>query len=110
MSRHERQLAVHRANWTKALKFSKCRKCGGKILETEMPNVVCNQCSTKYTLAIQVGLIRLSSKLIEQKDQETMITKEVTKEKEVIVKVRCPYCKGLHDETLNFCPYCGARV
>jgi len=33
--------------------------------------------------------------------------KEIIKEKEVIVKVRCPYCHNLYDETLNRCPHCG---
>jgi uncharacterized Zn-finger protein len=105
MSRHEKQLASQRANWERALKFSRCPKDGAKILEISMPNVVCSKCSTKYTLAIQVGLIRLSSKLIEQPNEE----KIVTKEKEVIVKIRCPYCHGLFDETLNNCPHCGAH-
>jgi hypothetical protein len=36
--------------------------------------------------------------------------KEIIKEKEVIVKVRCPYCAKLYDETENQCPYCsGSR-
>ena len=105
MPRHERQLAEHRANWTRALKFSKCPKCGGKILEIDMPDVVCGQCSTKYTLAIQVGWT-IKSQLIEQQNEEKIFTKE----REVIVKVRCPYCKGLFDETLNSCPNCGAHV
>jgi hypothetical protein len=33
---------------------------------------------------------------------------EIVKEKEVIVKVRCPYCHKLYDETANACPNCGA--
>jgi hypothetical protein len=48
----------------------------------------------------------MSSQLIEQKNEQQIITKE----KEVIVKVRCPYCKGLYNETLNTCPNCGAHV
>ena len=34
--------------------------------------------------------------------------KEIMKEKEVIVKIRCPYCHHLYDETLDACPNCGA--
>ncbi len=34
--------------------------------------------------------------------------KEIIKEKEVIVKIRCPYCRHLYDETLDACPNCGA--
>jgi ribosomal protein L32 len=106
MTRYERQLADQRENWKRALKFAKCPKCGAKILEINMPNVVCSQCSTRYVLAIQVGLFRLSSKLIEQKEEEKVITKE----KEVIVKIRCPYCHALYDETLDKCPNCGAHM
>jgi hypothetical protein len=35
--------------------------------------------------------------------------REIIREKEVIVKIRCPYCNGAYDETLNECPHCGAR-
>ena len=35
--------------------------------------------------------------------------KEVVKEKEVIVKIRCPYCSHLYDETLDRCPHCGGK-
>jgi hypothetical protein len=37
---------------------------------------------------------------------------EVVKEKEVvmqIIKVRCPYCGNLYDETLEKCSTCGAN-
>jgi hypothetical protein len=35
--------------------------------------------------------------------------KEIIREKEVIVKIRCPYCSGVYDETLDECPHCGAK-
>lgn len=35
--------------------------------------------------------------------------KEIIREKEVIVKVKCPYCQGLYNETLDKCPRCGAK-
>jgi signal recognition particle GTPase len=41
---------------------------------------------------------------------ESNITKEIIKEKEVIVKIRCAYCRNLFNETLNKCPTCGAAV
>ncbi len=40
---------------------------------------------------------------------EKIVTKEIIKEKQVIVKIRCPYCKNLYEETLDKCPHCGAR-
>jgi len=35
--------------------------------------------------------------------------KEIIKEKEVVVKVRCPYCGKLYDEVLDTCPHCGGK-
>jgi len=37
-------------------------------------------------------------------DQEAAV-----KEKEIIAKVRCPYCANLYDETLDKCPHCGGH-
>jgi hypothetical protein len=36
-------------------------------------------------------------------------SKEVIKEKGVIVKIRCKYCNAAFDETLDKCPNCGAE-
>ena len=36
--------------------------------------------------------------------------REIIREKEVIVKIRCPYCKTTFNETLDKCPNCGARA
>jgi len=35
--------------------------------------------------------------------------KEIIKEKEIIVKIKCSYCGTLFDETLDTCPHCGAK-
>lgn len=40
--------------------------------------------------------------------QQRVVGKEMAK-KEVIVKVRCSYCGNQFDETLDKCPYCGAK-
>lgn len=40
------------------------------------------------------------------------VVKEVIKEKETIkevVKIRCPYCGNLYNETVDRCPYCGGK-
>jgi membrane protein implicated in regulation of membrane protease activity len=34
--------------------------------------------------------------------------KEIIRETKVVVKVRCPYCGNVYDETENVCPNCGA--
>jgi hypothetical protein len=36
--------------------------------------------------------------------------KEIINQKEVIVKIRCKYCKHTFLETLDKCPNCGAMV
>ena len=41
-------------------------------------------------------------------DEEPTI-KEIIKEKQVIVKIRCQYCKNLYEETFDKCPHCGAH-
>jgi hypothetical protein len=33
--------------------------------------------------------------------------KEIIREKQVIIKVRCRYCKGAYNEELDSCPHCG---
>jgi hypothetical protein len=35
--------------------------------------------------------------------------KEIIRQKEVIVKIRCSYCHNVFDETLDKCPHCGAK-
>jgi len=41
--------------------------------------------------------------------QQPTREREIIREKEVIVKIRCPYCRGTYDETLDECPHCGAK-
>ena len=35
--------------------------------------------------------------------------KEIIREKEVIIKVRCSYCGKLYNEVLDVCPHCGGK-
>jgi transposase-like protein len=35
--------------------------------------------------------------------------KEIITQTKVIVKVKCPYCRNLYDETLDKCPNCGGK-
>jgi hypothetical protein len=35
--------------------------------------------------------------------------REIIREKEVIIKVRCSYCHNVFDETLDKCPHCGGK-
>ena len=36
--------------------------------------------------------------------------KEIIKETQVIIKIRCPYCSQLYAETLDKCPNCGGHT
>jgi hypothetical protein len=55
----------------------------------------------------------LNSKSIQEPLKEAVQVikeKEIIREREVIVKIRCPYCKNPFSETLDRCPHCGARA
>lgn len=43
-------------------------------------------------------------------NNQSVPTKEIIKEKEVITRVRCPYCHGAYNEILDKCPHCGAKA
>ena len=40
---------------------------------------------------------------------QSVVTKEIIKEKEVVTRIRCPYCHGAYNEVLDNCPHCGAK-
>jgi hypothetical protein len=44
----------------------------------------------------------------DQKSQ-SVATKEIIKEKEVVTRIRCIYCHGAYNELLDTCPHCGAK-
>jgi DNA-directed RNA polymerase subunit RPC12/RpoP len=51
----------------------------------------------------------VSPKQIEPREIEPVTVREKEFVKEVVVKVRCPYCGFMYDETLDRCPHCGGR-
>jgi hypothetical protein len=55
-------------------------------------------------------LVRYPDKLVQPKPpNEEPRVKEIIREKQVIVKIRCSYCKNTYDETLDRCPNCGGK-
>ena len=48
-------------------------------------------------------------KSVSKEEIQIIKEKEIIKSKEVIIKIRCPYCKNLYNETMNECPNCGAN-
>ncbi len=59
----------------------------------------------QVNIIIRRGIRGESSK--QQSNRE--FTHSITKEKEVIIKVRCQYCKNTYEETLDKCPICGGH-
>jgi hypothetical protein len=53
---------------------------------------------------------KMPSKRIDKDLEINQTIKEVIKEKEVIVKIRCSYCHHLFNELENKCPHCGGRA
>lgn len=54
-----------------------------------------------------------SAQKLEQKTPEPELVPTIREGlywKEVIMKIRCPYCDFLYDETLDKCPQCGGRI
>lgn len=51
----------------------------------------------------------VETRMVPAVGQERVVTeKEIVREKEIVVKIRCPYCHGIYDELLDKCPSCGA--
>jgi len=49
-------------------------------------------------------------KSVSKEEIQTIKEKEIIRSKEVIVKIRCSYCKTLYNETMGECPNCGAKI
>lgn len=61
-----------------------------------------------FILVISTIVIRI----FKGRDSQQQVGTTVIKEREVIkeiVKIRCPYCSSLYDETEEKCPNCGAN-
>ena len=59
-----------------------------------------------------ISLIRGMKSNRKDQGQTPSETQPTIKEREIIreiVKIRCPYCNGLYDETEDKCPNCGAK-
>ncbi len=104
-------MSKQRAEFTLALKRSRCPKDGGHVLEVSMPEVVCEKCSTVYMLAIQSGTFLMRYKLIEKQAPQPTIVREREVTQREIVRVPCKYCGSLNDlATAKFCSSCGAPI
>lgn len=64
---------------------------------------------TKDELRVMAQDARKTIKTVKDTHEEASKQKEIIREKEIIVKVRCSYCHNLYDELLDKCPHCGAK-
>jgi hypothetical protein len=99
-------------NFQMAMRQARCPNDGGKVFPLRGIQVVCEVCSTVYFLAVRVGLLTMSWKLVEKpqkvKIERVFVTKTVERE---VIKLRCDYCRAMNelgkDKT---CRNCGAAV
>jgi hypothetical protein len=55
------------------------------------------------------GPLSVPPPIIQEPKESLPKEKEIIREKEVVIKIRCAYCQHTYDETLDKCPHCGAR-
>lgn len=69
--------------------------------------------NTDDAVAMKVEIDNLIDEFKRQTPRIETAPKQVLREKEmvkeVIVKVRCPYCNNVYNEALDRCPYCGGK-
>ena len=51
----------------------------------------------------------LRGEAVRKEPERQVREKEIIREKEVIIKVKCPYCGKLYNETFDVCPHCGGK-
>lgn len=101
-----------------ALKRIRCPKCKGKVLETIMPDVVCEKCGSQFILATRVGggfFGGLNAQLIE-KNQPAQVAIPVAQPQIVAATSQasggkfCHNCGSPTKETAKFCNSCGTQL
>jgi hypothetical protein len=121
----EKTVEAHRDNWS-GEDSATCSSCGAKwhlyhsLLTEKMQwaelekvgskggeNLLGVKHKPEFWMKMFLGNLKQRGKL-KKEDAEKTITQQTVKEKEVIVKARCPFCHTFYDETLNTCPNCGA--
>lgn len=88
-------------SWTDKMSWAELVKAG----EQGGENLLGIRHKPEFWREMALSNLKQRGKPEREKDEKTVV-REI--QKEVIVKVRCPYCHKLYDETLNICPHCGA--
>jgi len=109
----ERQHAIFEL----ALKKIRCPKCRGRVLETMMPDVVCEKCGSQFVLATRVGggffSGGLNAQLIE-KNQPAQVAMAAQPQMMAAPQTAsgkfCHNCGSQAAETAKFCNKCGTQI
>src|SRR5579864_3922322 len=109
----ERQHAIFEL----ALKRIRCPKCTGRVLETMMPDVVCEKCGSQFVLATRVGGGFLSGGLHAQlieKNQPQQVAVQMARPQASIPQAIggkfCHHCGSSMSESAKFCNKCGTQL
>jgi rRNA maturation endonuclease Nob1 len=116
----DRQRAIFEA----ALNRTRCPKCRGKVLETMMPDAVCEKCGTQYILATRMGQGLLGgglhAQLIEKNPSPQMAMQyapapQIAMQQPVMQQQAasgrfCHNCGSSTDVNAKFCIKCGTQV
>lgn len=98
-----------------------CNICGAKWnlyivpfrgLEWAELDLIAKDGNGQELLAKRLGkheILEITSRERDNQKKQSVITKEIIKEKEIVTKVRCTYCHGTYNELLDSCPHCGAK-
>ena len=131
--RKRRSQAIATEPKTSPVTFAECSSCGKQLPKNEQTSVInngievdiCKDCMVKQldkqdSICPQCkqplkwnGNLKefleewYHTNCVAELNQENQLIE--TKEKEVIVKVRCPVCKNTYHESLVSCPYCEAK-
>jgi len=115
--------------------FPQCPLCGSKLLEFDVEYgsvqdyIYCLECNAKweidwkgedfkveYIILLETGDAEKQGLKGEKHSPEfwqrmasQTKEKEVIRETQVIIKIRCQYCGKPYDEALDTCPNCGAK-
>jgi hypothetical protein len=78
---------------------------GAELMKPNVQGKGTNLLGFNYPPDFWQKMVRVSEKPV----SETIAIKEkeTIREREVIIKIRCPYCHNPYDETLDKCPHCG---
>ncbi|MBN2724594.1 MAG: hypothetical protein JXR95_11035 [Deltaproteobacteria bacterium] len=69
--------------------------------------VKCNRKNQKETISSLLSIIQQSWKTPENNSKQQLVEKIIVKE---IVKLQCPYCQSLVENTESKCPQCGGSL